>query len=151
MTTEIRSIKALYEADYVAWAERMAQLMREGKFDQIDWENIAEEISSLGRAEKQALESNLIILLVHLSKWQYQPSMRCGSWKGSIVEHRRRIRKALKDSPSLKPYLETQLDECYQDALEQAIAETGLAAEQFPQLLPYKSPDILNPDFLPEL
>ncbi len=85
--------------------------------------------------------------------------MRCGSWKGSIVEHRRRIRKALKDSPSLKPYLEAQLDECYQDALEQAfgfavpegIAETGLTAEDFPQLLPYKSQDILNPDFLPEL
>jgi Domain of unknown function DUF29 len=151
MNTEIRPSSTLYEHDYVAWAESMAQLIREGKFDQVDWENVTEEIASLGKTEKQALESNLIILLVHLLKWQYQPSMRCGSWKGSIVEHRRRIRKALKDSPSLKPHLETQLNECYQDALEQAIAETGLAAEQFPQLLPYKLQDILNPDFLPEL
>ncbi len=37
MTTEIRSIQALYEADYAAWAESMAQLMQEQKFDQVDW------------------------------------------------------------------------------------------------------------------
>ncbi|MBW4552561.1 MAG: DUF29 domain-containing protein [Aphanocapsa sp. GSE-SYN-MK-11-07L] len=151
MTTELRSITTLYEGDYVAWTERMAQLMRERKFDQVDWDNVIEEIASLGKTEKQALESNLIILLVHLLKWQYQPSMHCANWKGSIVEHRRRIRKALKNSPSLKPYLETQLNECYQDALEQAIAETALAAEQFPQLLPYPLPDILSPSFLPKL
>ncbi|WP_333217767.1 MULTISPECIES: DUF29 domain-containing protein [unclassified Microcoleus] len=57
-----------------------------------------------------------------------------GSWKGSIVEYRRRLRKTLKDSPSLKPYLEEVLAECYADGAEQARDETGLLVETFPQL-----------------
>lgn len=61
--------------------------------------------------------------ITHLLKWQYQPELRSGSWKGSIVEHRRRIRKALKESPSLKLYLEEVFAECYSEAVEQASAE----------------------------
>lgn len=73
-----------------------------------------------------------------------------GSWKGSIVEYRRRIRKTLKDSPSLKPYLEEVLAECYADAAEPASAETGLLVETFPQLCIYTSVEVLDSDFRPD-
>jgi len=76
--------------------------------------------------------------------------MRSGSWKGSIVEHRRLIRKALKDSPSLKPYLEEAFAECYADAVGQAIAETGLSLETFPQSCPYTSTEVLDSGFFPK-
>jgi hypothetical protein len=88
---------------------------------------------------------------MHLLKWEFQPDQRSSSWKASIVEHRRRIRKSLQDSPSLKPYLEEVFSECYSDAIEQASAETGLSLETFPQLCVYTSAEVLDSHFLPDL
>jgi Domain of unknown function DUF29 len=94
-------------------------------------------------------ESNFIVLVVHLLKWQFQPQQRSGSWKGSIIEHRRRVNKALKDSPSLNSYLIGLEAECYKEAVEQATAETGLPLEAFPLDCPYELADTLKAGFLP--
>ncbi|MEG4572850.1 DUF29 domain-containing protein [Microcoleus sp. N3A4] len=91
-----------------------------------------------------------MVILLHLLSRQFQPDRRSGSWKASIIEHRRRIRKALKDSPSLKPYFEEVLAECYADAAEQASAETGLLVETFPQLCIYTAVEVLDSEFLPD-
>lgn len=151
MTTEITANQqSLYDTDYLIWIKTTVEKLRVHDYSNIDWENLIEEIEDMGRSERRSLESNLIVVLTHLLKWQYQPELRSGSWKSSIVEHRRRIRKALKESPSLKPYLEEVFAECYLDAVEQASAETELPVETFPQLCPYTSAEILDSDFLPE-
>lgn len=150
MTTELEANRqSLYETDYLRWIETTIDKLRLGDYSNIDWENLIEEIEDMGRSERRSLESNLIVVLTHLLKWQYQPELRSGSWKGSIVEHRRRIRKALKESPSLKPYLEEVFAECYSEAVEQASAETGLPGETFPQLCPYTPAEILDLDINP--
>lgn len=56
----------------------------------------------------------------------------------------------LKDSPSLKPYLEEVFAQCYLDAVAQASAETELPVETFPQECPYSSAEVLDSNFLPE-
>jgi len=150
MTTELEPNRHLYETDYVKWIETTVEKLRVQDYSNIDWQNLIEEIEDMGRSERRNLKSNLIVVLTHLLKWQYQPQFRSGSWKGSIVEHRRRIREALKDSPSLKPYLEKVFAECYLDAVEQASAETGLSVEIFPQLCPYTSAEVLDSNFLPD-
>jgi hypothetical protein len=151
MTIEITANQqSLYDTDYLIWIKTTVEKLRVHDYSNIDWENLIEEIEDMGRSERRSLESNLIVVLTHLLKWLYQPELRSGSWKGSIVEHRRRIRKALKESPSLKPYLEEVFAECYLDAVEQASAETELPVETFPQLCPYTSAEILDSDFLPE-
>jgi len=131
---EIERQKILYDSDYLRWIETTVEKLRVRDYSNVDWENLIAEIEDMGRSERRSLESNLVVILLHLLKWQFKPDGRSGSWKGSIVEHRRRIRKILKDSPSLKPYLEEVLAECYADAAEQASAETGLSAGTFPQL-----------------
>ncbi|MFB2976249.1 DUF29 domain-containing protein [Microseira sp. BLCC-F43] len=141
---------SLYETDYLKWIETTVEKLRVKDFSNIDWENLIEEFEDMGRSERRSLKSNLIIVLLHLLKWQYQPELRSGSWKGSIVEHRRRIREAVKDSPSLKPYIEEVFAECYLDAIEQASAETGLPEATFPQLCPYTSTEVLDSNFMPE-
>ena len=140
---------SLYETDYLKWIETTVEKLRGKDFSNIDWENVIEEFEDMGRSERRSLESNLVVILLHLLKWQFQPELRSGSWKGSIAEHRRRIRKALKDSPSLKPYLEEVFAECYLDAIEQASAETGLPEATFPQLCPYTSTEALDSNFMP--
>jgi hypothetical protein len=138
----------LYETDYLKWIETTVGKLRVQDYSNIDWDNLIEEIEDMGRSERRSLESNLIVVLTHLLKWQYQSQFRSGSWKGSIVKHRRRIREALKDSPSLKPYLEKVFAECYSDAVEQASAEIGLSVETFPQICPYTVVEVLDSNFL---
>jgi hypothetical protein len=87
---------------------------------------------------------------VHLLKWQFQPDNRSGSWEGSIIEHRRRVKEALDDSPSLKSYLESIFVECYTQAGKQAKAETGLLVESFPVNCPYQLLEVTNDEFLPQ-
>jgi hypothetical protein len=150
MTTELEaSRKPLYETDFLQWLETTVEQLKAQDYTNVDWENLIDEIETMGRNERRSLESNLVVVLHHLLKWQYQPAMRSSSWKGSIAEHRRRIRKALKDSPSLKPYLEEIFEECYVDAVEQAIAETDLPAENFPQSCPYTLLTTLDSGYLP--
>ncbi|MDJ0597958.1 MAG: DUF29 domain-containing protein [Crocosphaera sp.] len=137
----------LYETDYLQWIESNLEKLRQKNYQDVDWENLLEEIEDMGRSERRALESNLIVLLLHLLKWQYQPEKRTGSWERSILEHRRRIKKALKESPSLKPYLSTIIDESYQEAIKQAKAETKLPLDTFPQQCPYSLISILDDQF----
>jgi hypothetical protein len=151
MTTELDANRqSLYETDYLKWIETTVEKLRVRDYSSVDWENIIEEIEDMGRSERRSLESNLVVVLTHLLKWQYQPDFRSGSWKGSIAEHRRRIRKAFKESPSLKPYLQEVFAECYLDAVELASAETELPVETFPGECPYTSAEVLDSNFLPE-
>lgn len=151
MTTELNTNRqSLYETDYLKWIETTIEKLRVRDYSNIDWENLIEEFEDMGRSERRSLESNLIVVLTHLLKWQFQREFRSGSWKGSIAEHRRRIRKALKESPSLKPYLEQVFAECYLEAVEQATAETELPVETFPQECLYTSAEVLDSNFLPE-
>lgn len=140
----------LYEQDYYRWIEQTALSLRKQAFDQLDLENLIEEIEDMGRSEKRALESNLRVVLWHLLKWKYQPQQRCGSWRGSITEHRIRIRKALQDSPSLKNYLPEVFSETYQDAIKIASQETGLESETFPTLCEWTLQNVLDEVWLPD-
>lgn len=140
----------LYEADYLQWIQTNLQDLRNKDYERVDWENLLEEIEDMGRSERRALESNLIIVLLHLLKWQYQPEKRSVSWESSIIEHRRRLKKALKESPSLKPYLTNILGESYSESIKQAKAETKLPLDAFPKECPYELELILDDEFLPD-
>jgi Domain of unknown function DUF29 len=100
--------------------------------------------------KKKVIKSNLIVVLIHLLKYKYQPEKRSNIWKGSIREHRRRIRDAFVDSPSLKPYFQEVLLQCYPDARKQASDETGLSLNTFPVDSPFTADECLDEDFLPD-
>ena len=140
---------SLYEQDYYLWLNTTIQQLKGRQFSALDIPNLIEEIEDIGRSERRALESNLVVVLVHLLKYQYQAEKRSNSWKASIREHRRRLRKALEESPSLKGYIEEIFAECYQDARKLASDETDLALETFPMQSPFELSSTLDPEFLP--
>jgi hypothetical protein len=151
VTIELQTLKkSLYDSDFMAWITATVDRLRAEDYTAVDWENLIEEIDAMGRRERKSLKSNLVILLQHLLKWQYQSALRGGSWKGSIVEHRQRIRDDLEDSPSLKPYLPEILASAYGDAIDRAAAETGLPASQFPTDCDYTLDQILDRTFFPD-
>lgn len=134
----------LYDTDYYQWIETTISLLRSGEINKVDYKNLIEELEDMGNNQKDALESNLRILLMHLLKWKFQPSKRTNSWKFTIAEHSLRINKAFKRSPSLARYFDEVLEECYQDAILLASEETGLPKNTFPVDCPFNRFEILN-------
>ena len=139
---------SLYEQDFYLWIETTVNQLKNRQLAAVDLENLIEEVEAMGRSEKQALESNLVVVLLHLLKYQYQPDQRSNSWLSSIYEYRRRLNKALKNSFSLKPYYIEVFEECYQDARQEAALETDLALETFPLVCPFTLEATLDRDFL---
>ena len=139
-----------YEEDFYAWTVEQARLLRSGELSSIDVVNIAEEIESLGRSDKRAIESRLTVLLMHLLKWQIQSKMRSQSWSGTILEQRRRIEKLLRESPSLRASVNEALAEAYSDAREAASNETGLPETDFPAECPFTAEQVMSRSFLPK-
>ena len=126
-----------------------AALLRAGKLDQIDAAHIAEELEDLGKSERRALGSRLRNLVKHLLKWEFQPERRTGSWRSSIGSARAEIAEILEDSPSLRPAASERLEKGYALARRNAIAETGMDADLFPELCPYGLEQVLSDAFWP--
>ncbi|PSF36159.1 DUF29 domain-containing protein [Aphanothece hegewaldii CCALA 016] len=141
---------SLYEQDYYLWLEKTAYLLENRQFTELDLENLVDEILDMSRSEKKSLKSNLIVLLQHLLKYRYQPTKRTKSWRLTIEEHRYRIKEGLQDSPSLKPFFQEVLNECYQQAKKRASIETKLSIDAFPDESPFTIEQILDSDYLPE-
>ncbi len=154
--TRQRSLKASrepdlpgYEQDLVAWAFANARLLREGRFDSLDAENIAEELEDLGRSEKRALASHLRVLLLHLLTWQAQPARRGPSWRRSIRNARQEIEEIVAESPSLAQRLPEMIAQAYPKALESAIDEIGLPSNRFPPRCRFRQDELLSSTFWP--
>ncbi|TWB16983.1 uncharacterized protein DUF29 [Nitrospirillum amazonense] len=140
----------LYDRDFYAWANEQASLLRAGKLAAADIAHIAEEIESMGRSEKRELVNRLAVLLLHLLKWQFQPSFRGNSWRLTIEEQRYRLADHLADNPSLKGTLPETTANAYRLALVEAERETGLARSTFPATCPWPFDAIMDEGFWPE-
>jgi hypothetical protein len=138
-----------YDEDFYGWTIATAQLMREGKMNELDIENLIEEIESMGRSEKRQLVNRLSVLITHLLKWHYQPSLQGRSWHLTIEHQRRQLKKLFKGNPSLKNKSKEILKESYEDACIQAESETGLLRSVFPSNCPYTFEQCLDEEFYP--
>ncbi len=141
---------AAYDEDFALWSAEQAALLREGRLDALDRENLAEEIESLGRSERKEIRKRLRVLLAHLLKWQHQPGKRKGGWSATLLVQRRELLHTLAENPSLRSHPTQALAECYEIARLKAAGETGLPEDAFPAACPFTIEQILDPDFLPE-
>ncbi|MGL5034167.1 MAG: DUF29 domain-containing protein [Microcystaceae cyanobacterium] len=111
-------INLLHDQDFLQWTEEQSKHLENRNLELIDWQNIQEEIESMGRSEKQELANRLEILLEHLLKRCYMNSTYDNrGWELTIKEQRKQIRRLLKASPSLKSYGDSILNEIWLDAL----------------------------------
>lgn len=146
----MEKITTEYEKDFYAWLMKNAELIRQGKFSEVDTENVAEELESMGRREKRELMNRLIILLAHLLKWQFQPGRRSKSWRNTIVNQRMDIRELLEESPSLYYELEQKMEKAYEKAKLRVEEETGMDRKHFPGSCPFSFEQVLDDNFFPE-
>jgi hypothetical protein len=148
--TSFADALAGYDDDFFLWTQQQARLLRERDEPGIDWENVADEIESLGRRDRRELTSRLSGLLFHLRKWRYQPEQRKGGWAASIVYQREELHTILREGPSLRHRPAEILPEIYPLARVRASRETGLVdIGQIPQTCPFTIDEILDPEYLP--
>lgn len=139
-----------YNQDFYGWTQEQASLLRTGRLTDLDIENLIEEVETMGRSEKRALESRLTVLLVHLLKWQYQPVRRGRSWELTIKNQRINFMKVLRDNPGLQSSLDQLMLDAYQIATIDASQETGLDEKTFPIECPWNLLEVTNLDFFPD-
>ena len=136
--------KTLYDTDFAEWADHTSDLIRDGRFNEIDVANVAEEIASLGRAERKAVRSQLQRLMMHKVKQQIQPERDSKSWQVSIAEARQALQDDIEDSPSLRRHLEENLQKLYQRAIEAALIETRMEYAAVPHDCPWDLDTLLE-------
>ncbi len=140
----------LYEQDFLAWTEDQAEALRTKQAGALDWENLLEEVESMGRNERNAMESRLSLLLMRLMKWQWQPEKRGKSWIQTIREQRKAIRKILKNCASLRGHVPEMLAEAWAEARDDAAFETELPLSIFPETCPWSLDTQILADWMPE-
>ena len=73
MTTNLQSTflsSYLYDQDYYLWIETTAKLLRNRQLEQVDFEHLIAEIEDMGKEKRRELKNRLIVLLMHLLKYQ---------------------------------------------------------------------------------
>ena len=128
----------LYERDIVLWSERTIELLKQGRFDELDLENLIDEVGDLGKRERDRLISSIRLIMHHLLKWEYQPENRSRSWIKTIQRERINIQDYLEETPSLARITSLEwIEKAYRTARRQAAIETDLPLETFPKQCPY--------------
>ena len=144
--------KQLYETDYYLWVVETVRKLQTQDFKAIDWEDLIDEVSDLGRREKKKLKSLLRNLWEHLLKlkyWQSEWERNQSHWKGEIRSFRKQIQDELEDSPSLKNYLHDISAQCYEDAKEIVSDKSQLPLDHFPESPIAPIEKVLDENWLP--
>lgn len=138
-----------YDADFVAWLENQARHARRGEIAALDLDNIAEELEGMARSDRREIRNRLVVLLLHLLKYQLQPRRRGSGWLGTIGEQRSRIAAVIDDSPSLRGYPASIIGQCYAEARSRAALETRLPEQVISEGCPFGVEQVLDPRWLP--
>jgi hypothetical protein len=138
----------LYEDDILLWSERQAGLLRrlargERVNDQIDWDNVAEEVESVGRSELSAVRNLLVQALLHDLKVRAWPQAReVPHWQAEARGFRGDAAQSY--SPSMRRRID--VSELYQRALDR-LPETldGQPPLPLPECCPFSLDELLAP------
>jgi hypothetical protein len=139
-----------YEEDFYGRSMAMAGLLKERRMTELDYDNLIEEIESMGGSVVDQLMNRLTVVMANLLKWQHQPSRRCRSWQLLFKEQRIKIKRLIQSSPSLKIKMDEVFSTAYEYALYQAERETELSPKTFPKDCSYTFDQCLDDEFYPD-
>ena len=103
-----------YDHDILAWSEQQAGALRRRAGNEIDWENVAEEIESVGRSQLSAVRSHITQALLHDLKAEAWPTaLAVPHWRAEA--RMQRIQAAEAYTPSMAQRID--MAKLYRDAL----------------------------------
>lgn len=90
-------------------------------------EGLDELIDSMSKIATREMRSHLLIIMIHILKWKYQPQKRSWGWKISISNARDEIEEVQEETPSVtKKTIETEWDKVFTKAIRQSADEMKL-------------------------
>jgi hypothetical protein len=141
----------LYMTDIVAWSHRQAELLAQlaertdERSREVDWENVIEEVLSVGRSQVRGVARKIELVLAHLLKAVSDPDApsRRG-WRHEIDTWRNRLRSEF--TPSMRPLID--LDALWTRAREEAagdLDEYGVSLDRgVPARCPFAFDDLIG-------
>ena len=147
VTRPTETLPSLYEADETAWLEAMAELIRERRYEELDYQNLCEYLTDMARRDRREVENRLVTLIAHVLEWKHQPRKRTRSWRATITEQRQQLVREVARGV-LRSHAEAVLSDVYGDAVELAAEETGISAKKFPAECPYALDELLSANVL---
>ena len=108
-----------YDADILLWSEHQSALLRrlargEAVNERPDWDNVAEEIESVGRSQLSAVRSHIVLALLHDLKAEAWPLSRdVPHWRAEVRGHRSEAVEAF--APSMRQRID--METLYRNAL----------------------------------
>jgi hypothetical protein len=139
----------LYEQDFVLWTERQAEELRraagQGSNLPLDWENLAEEIETLGRSQRSEAKSLVRNIIEHLIKLAYSPAQpNWIGWESEVGLFRDQLEGVIENSPSLRPNLPEFVERETPRALRRAVTELRKHGETSAALAVERTPHVFT-------
>ena len=153
MPTRIKRAKAeLYDADFYAWSKTQGDLLRAGRFSELDLVHLIEEVDDLGESLKRSVRSRIRTIIEHLLKLEHSPARDPrGGWYDTILSQRSDLLDEI--TPSIRREVEPVLTDLYDRARQNAATSLRkhgehAAANALPTTCPYALDEITG-DWLP--
>jgi hypothetical protein len=144
----VSDYRHLHDRDFAQWANGQARALREGKFDAVDREILANELERMVSRERNEINQRLEALTVQLLVWTVQPATRTEHYKALITEQRASIDSLLRSSPSLRPTVEAAIPRTYAAALD-TVEQAGIRRTFFPPEPVFTLDQLLDRAFWP--
>ena len=149
MKIETLDLNTLYEQEYDQWLEETVKILKNRQLDQLDYDNLIEELETLGRSEKNAVKSLLLQVIIHLlllQFWTEEKERNSNHWSAEIITFRVQLEDRL--TTNLRNYLRSELDKIYQNAC--LIVNKKVQLTNLPDRYPYSLEELLQKDWFPE-
>jgi Domain of unknown function DUF29 len=147
ISNQTKYLQELYEKDDHLWLEKTVELLKQKRFNDLDLDNLIEELESLGKRDRLkvfSLTEQIIRHLLLLQYWTQESSLNNKHWRGEIISFRNQLNRQL--TTNLSNYLESNLDNLYQDALRFVENKTEYSVN-FPETCPYTLNQILDQNY----
>ncbi len=118
--------RELYHSDAYAWSIEQADALRRRDFSAIDWENVIEEIESVGRTEKRVWTSNCAQAINHLLKIEHARMAtphEAENWEDEVQQFRIEMTSAIVENPRLQNIYPEMFRTAWQQGRNMAVKE----------------------------
>ena len=140
-------LAADHQRDLYSWLVEQARLVRDGRWQAIDQDNLAKEIEGLAEQQFDQIETAIHGLLTHLLKWDHPAIRRSRGRVQSVQSQRQAVADVLVRNPGLAPRLPEAIAHCYRRARAEAANDVGLDENSFPAKCPYEWAEIVAREF----
>lgn len=147
---DVPAEQSTYLNDPAAWAIAQAKALRDRDVENLDWENLADEILDVAKAEERELGRRVSSLMASLAKIKLFGGAPGHGNVRLVHEHRKLVKLQLKDTPSLHGRLVDAdwLSNCWSNAII-SMAAAGLPVEALPEENPWNETALMD-DFVVE-